>query len=117
VLLVEDHKDVMDFCASVLRENGYTVITAENCAQGLQAFEKESGSIRLALNDVGLPDGSGIELAHELCRRKPGLPVILASGYTDQESLWRSTHENRYDFLQKPYTVLALLQSLKKALV
>ncbi len=63
-----------------------------------------------------LPDRSGIELAQELCRRKPGLPVILASGYTDEKALWPSIHENWYDFLQKPYTVLALLQTLKKAL-
>jgi hypothetical protein len=116
VLLVEDHTDVMEFCSSVLRENGYRVITAENFAQGLQAFEKESGTIRLALNDVVLPDRSGIELARELCLRKPGLPVILASGYTDEKSLWSRTPENRHAFLQKPYTVLALLQALKKAL-
>jgi PAS domain S-box-containing protein len=116
VLLVEDHKDVMEFCAYVLRENGYTVITAENFEQGIRAFEKASSTIRLALNDVVLPDRSGIELADELCRRKPGLPVILASGYTDEKALLSGTHEKRYDFLQKPYTVLALLQTLKRAL-
>jgi len=117
VLLVEDHKDVMEFCASVLMENGYTVITAENFAEGLQAFENECATIRLVLSDVVLPDRSGIELAGELCRRKPTLPVILASGYTDDKPQWPIIHKNQYAYLQKPYTVLSLLQALKKALV
>lgn len=116
VLLVEDHKDVMEFCSSVLRENGYTVIPAENFEQGIRAFEKNSGTISLALNDVVLPGRSGIELASELCRRKPGLPVVLTSGYTDETSLVSGGDKNQYGFLQKPYTVVALLQALKRAL-
>jgi two-component system, cell cycle sensor histidine kinase and response regulator CckA len=116
VLLVEDHKDVMEFCESVLRENGYTVITAENFAEGLQAFEKGNTTIRLVLSDVVLPDRSGIELAKELCMRKPTLPIILASGYTDEKSQWPIIHKSCYAFLQKPYTIVTLLQTLKKAL-
>jgi len=116
VLLVEDHKDVMEFCALVLKENGYTVITAENFTEGLKAFEKQSTTISLVLSDVVLPDRSGIELAKELCSRKPGLPIILASGYTDEKSQWPLIHESCYAYLQKPYTLVTLLQALKKAL-
>jgi PAS domain S-box-containing protein len=116
VLLVEDNKDVMEFCASVLRENGYTVITAENFAEGLEAFEKQSTQIRVLLSDVVLPDRNGIELAQELCRRRPGLPVILASGYTDDKTLQPLIEEHWYAYLQKPYTILALLEAMQKAL-
>ena len=82
----------------------------------MQAFEEAGAAIRLVLSDVVLPDRSGIELAKELCGRSPGLPIILTSGYADKQSEWPVIHESCYSFLQKPFTIVDLLQTLKKAL-
>jgi two-component system, cell cycle sensor histidine kinase and response regulator CckA len=115
VLFVEDSRELMEFCSSVLRQNGYTVITAENFAEGLRAFEKNGAVIRALFSDIMLPDRSGIELAQDLRSRSPGLPVILTSGYADQPVDWSDIQGNCC-FLQKPFSIVALLQALHKAL-
>ncbi len=115
VLLVEDSRELMEFCSSVLRQNGYTVITAENFAEGLRAYEKNGAAIRILFSDIMLPDRSGIELSQDLRSRSPGLPVILTSGYAEQHAAW-SAIQGSCCFLQKPFSIIALLQALHKAL-
>jgi len=116
VLLVEDSRELKEFCASVLQQNGYAVIGVENFAEAQRAFKKKGAGIALALIDVVLPDRSGIELAQDLARRSPGLPIVLTSGYTDQQSQWPIIQDSSFCFLQKPFTIVALLQTLYNAL-
>ena len=78
-------------------------------------FEKNGDAIRILFSDIMLPDRSGIELAQELCSRSPGLQVILTSGYADQHAAWPDI-KGRFCFLQKPFSIVALLQALQKAL-
>lgn len=80
VLLVEDDALVAEMAGDALQELGFDWVGAANVKQtlaltGLDRFD-------FALVDVGLPDGRGDELALELRARRPGFPIILASGYS-----------------------------------
>ncbi|MEW5802534.1 MAG: PAS domain S-box protein [bacterium] len=115
ILVVEDETAVRELFTKMLRENGYTVIGAENTQEALAAFEKEKGQFNLVLSDVVLPDQSGLELIEQLLERQPSLRVLLVSGYPDQKSQWSIIQEQGFRFLEKPFTLPDLLRAVKDA--
>ncbi|HET9429458.1 MAG TPA: PAS domain S-box protein [Allosphingosinicella sp.] len=111
VLLVEDNKHVLAFAEHLLGELQHNVITAESgdCALALI----DSHPIDLLLTDVVMPGMSGIELAHAVRKRFPAIPVVLASGYSD-EILGGSGDE--FEMLRKPFDAASVSRAIDKAL-
>jgi CheY-like chemotaxis protein len=97
VLLVEDNPQVREFAEGLLIDLGCKVMTAENADQALAHLE--SGGIDLVLSDVVMPGMSGVELARHVLEDHPGVPVLLATGYSD-ELLKRGTE---FAVLGKPF--------------
>ncbi|HHL40320.1 MAG TPA: hybrid sensor histidine kinase/response regulator [Deltaproteobacteria bacterium] len=116
VLLVEDEGDVRRFAGRALRENGYVVFDAATAGEAAELFEREDGEFHLVFSDVVLTDRNGIQLVGQLRAVRPGLPVLLCSGYTDHKSQWKSIEEKGYPFLSKPYTLEELLTKVKTAI-
>ena len=82
-LVVEDDNEVAMLTASMLEGLGCSVSRAVNAPAALAALES-GHAVDLVLSDIVMPGGmNGIELARELKRRHPNLPIILATGYTD----------------------------------
>jgi CheY-like chemotaxis protein len=73
------------------------------------------GNIDLAIVDVGLPDGKGDRLAAELRTLYPRLPIVIASGYDNDELRRRFAGDDKVQFIGKPYTQ-ADLQRIVEAL-
>jgi len=67
-------------------------------------------------SDVVLPGINGIELVEQLLVKKPELKALLSSGYMDDKFQWPVIREKGFNFLQKPYTLAELLNSIKEAL-
>jgi CheY-like chemotaxis protein len=80
VLLVDDDPLVLASAAGMLEEMGHAVTEASSGPQAL-AQVREGPPLDLVLTDYGMPGMSGAELAVALARLRPGLPVILATGY------------------------------------
>jgi ligand-binding sensor domain-containing protein/signal transduction histidine kinase/CheY-like chemotaxis protein len=116
VLIIEDEESVLSFARRALKEYGYIVFTAANAFDALDIFEQKNGNFHLIFSDVVLPDKTGIELVNELLLRKPDLRILLSSGYTDQKSQWETINERGFSFLQKPYTLVDLLGTVKKVM-
>lgn len=116
ILIIEDEESVMRFTERALSSSGYQVYTAKNAWEALEVFERQKRQFNLIFSDVVLPDKNGIELVEELLTRKPGLEVLLSSGYTDHKSQWPVIKERGYRFLQKPYSLIELLRTVKQAL-
>ncbi len=112
ILLVEDEEVLREFGATVLEENGYLVLTAESVEEALTIFEREGGDFDLIFSDVVLADQDGIKLVNKLTSLKPGLKVLMSSGYTDEKSKWSVIQERGYPFLQKPYMIADLLKTV-----
>jgi PAS domain S-box-containing protein len=103
VLVVEDDPDVRATASFMLRDLGYAVREASTARAALALLESEA-AVNLVFSDVIMPDGmSGIELARELSVRRPGLPVLLTSGYTAQRVVPEALASG-LRFLRKPYT-------------
>ncbi|MBI5361199.1 MAG: PAS domain S-box protein [Planctomycetes bacterium] len=116
ILLIEDDKMVRNFAVTILEENGYAVSAVENAAEAINLFKKEKGKFDAIFSDVVLPDKNGIQLVEELLTIKSGIPVLFNSGYSDQKLNTHALKKIDAQFLQKPYTVIELMQVMRKIL-
>lgn len=110
VLLVEDNRPVREFAQELLVDLGCEVISAEGAREALEALE--SGTFDLVFTDVVMPETSGVELAWTIRKQKPDLPVLLATGYS--EELLKTDHDFRV--LAKPYDGKSLVEAMAAAL-
>lgn len=116
ILIVEDDENVVEFAKRALTGNGYDVVSTTCHDQALEVFRHEEGAFDMVMSDVVLPGKNGIELVSTLLGLKPELRILLSSGYTDQKSQCGVIQEKGYRFLPKPFTLAALLQSVRETL-
>jgi signal transduction histidine kinase len=112
ILVVDDDSAILALCGRVLR--GYRLLQARSCAEALKQFESEA--VDLVLADAKIPGESGIELLRRLKGRDPGFPVIVMSGFSEQEIVLRSLREGADDFICKQFIQLQLRESIEKVL-
>jgi CheY-like chemotaxis protein len=112
ILVVEDEPEIRRLAERVLRDAGYEVVLVGNAGEAYATFEREGGRFDMVFSDVVLPDENGIAVVEQLVQRKPGLAVLLCSGYTDERSRWQFIAEKKYPFLHKPYPAVELLRTL-----
>ncbi len=112
VLLVEDDAGVRAVTAALLRDRHFQVIEADNAARALEIIDREPG-IELLFTDVVMPGGmDGFQLGKIARERRPGLPVLYATGYAASFS----ATERHADVLAKPYREKDLLVKLRALL-
>jgi two-component system NtrC family sensor kinase len=115
ILLVEDNEDVAEITRGRLDELGYRVTHALDAASALAALERLAGSIDLVFSDIVMPgDLNGLDLARHVRRRHgEGLPVLLATGYSD---VAQTAAQERFLLLRKPYEADEMREAIAKAL-
>ena len=115
ILLVEDHADTAEAMAELLRGQGHEVRVAGSVAEGLAAAEALRGAegVDLLLSDLGLPDGSGLDLMRELGRLH-GIRGIALSGYGMEEDIRKSRDAGFEKHLTKPVSLQALRAVLQE---
>lgn len=116
ILLVEDEQGVRDFAHRALSRNGYFVSRAGCVTDAVRLVEETVIPYDLLFTDVVLPDGNGLELANRLRETQPDLRIVFTSGYSDDKSRWADIRDRGYGFLQKPYPMQKLLDSIAAAL-
>jgi signal transduction histidine kinase len=113
LLLVEDHADTAEALADLLRGRGYQVTMAGSIAKALELANAPDGSrIDLVVSDLGLPDGSGLDLMRELSSRH-GLSGIALSGYGMEDDLRKSHEAGFRKHLTKPVDVRVLEEAIR----
>ena len=109
VLVVEDNTEVGKFATDALAELGYTTKLVGNAMHALEELAVGADRFDAVFTDVVMPGMTGIELAQEIRRRHPDLPVILTSGYSHVLS---ENGSCGFELLQKPYTIEQLSRAL-----
>lgn len=107
-LLVDDEELVRASAAEMLRELGYDVIEASSAEQAIR-FLDEGLRPQILVTDHLMPGMTGAELARELRRRQPGMPVLIVSGYIDLEDIASDLPR-----ITKPFRLLDLATALAK---
>ncbi len=115
VLVVDDEELVRNVAALILKKHGFQVLTA---ADGREAIELASKSrdLSLVLLDMTMPGMDGEQTHRALRELNPGLPVVLSSGFGEQDAA-RRFRENPPDaYVQKPYRVGELVSAIRSVL-
>ena len=111
ILLVEDHDDTVRVMARLLRAHEYEVETACDVASARRIAP--NFAFDLLVSDLGLPDGSGLELMQELRQRRPIL-AIAVSGFGMQEDRARSKAAGFAEHLTKPISFQTLINTIQR---
>jgi CheY-like chemotaxis protein len=105
VLLAEDEEGVREVVGRMLERMGFRVLHAEDGMAALEALDRNTRAVTAVLLDVSMPRMGGSEALRRIRETRPDLPVILMSGYTEQEvasKLLNGDH-GATGFLQKPF--------------
>ena len=101
--------------AAALRHDGYHLVIASSAEEALELSDKHEGPIDLMLTDAMMPGKSGIELSNLMTARRPGLPIIIMSGYTE-ETLPVTGATTPIALLQKPFSPRDLRRRIREVL-
>jgi len=116
VLAVEDDADVRQVATGLLEDLGYRVLLAEDGPQALAVLEAHP-EVDLMFTDIVMPGGmSGIELAAEARRRRPGLKVLYCSGYAEMAVARAGGIDAELELIGKPYRKHELAAKLRRVL-
>jgi CheY-like chemotaxis protein len=105
VLLAEDEEGVREVVGRMLERMGFRVLPAEDGLAALEALERNRRAVTAVLLDVSMPRMGGSEALRLIREHRPDLPVILMSGYTEQEVAGKLLNgdQGAAGFLQKPF--------------
>ena len=113
VLLVEDDKNIASFIRTVLETNGYQVLAAERCQQGLMVFTSHVPD--LVVLDLGLPDMDGEEFIR-IVRQDSTVPIIVLSARMDERDKVSALDLGANDYITKPFGTGELMARVRAAL-
>ncbi len=114
VLIVDDEPAVRRFVSAALTRAGYAVQTANDGAEALARFTAQPDEYGVVILDLTMPVMDGEQAFRELRRLRPGVRVLLSSGYSEQEATGRFAGRGLAGFLQKPYRVGELVAKVQE---
>jgi PAS domain S-box-containing protein len=116
ILLVEDEEVLRRLVSVILHDRGYKVLVASNGSEALEISERHPDPIHLMLTDVVMPKMTVRELTNSLAKLRPQTRVLYISGYTDEAIIHHGVLDDGVDFLQKPFTAVALAKKVREVL-
>lgn len=111
VLIVDDEPAVRRLAKVMVERCGFDTLLAEDGEEALRVFRANQGLVTGVLLDLSMPRMGGRETLRELRRLDPDVPVLLSSGYPEQDPVPGAT-----GFVQKPYRLATLSEALRTAL-
>jgi len=116
VMIVDDEDFVTLLAQRVLTDEGYRVITARDGFQAIDIYRKLKDQINLTILDFTMPVMDGADVFGELLQINPKVPVVLSSGFAEQERLRSMLARGLRGFIPKPYTQQKLLMQIRSVL-
>lgn len=115
VLILDDESSLRTALFRVLDRKGLNVITANKIEEAKILCQGDT-PIDLAIVDLNLPDGDGIEFMSHLKSINPACEVIILTGHATIESAIRATQKGAFHFVTKPFNLEELMSLIEKAL-
>jgi len=116
ILLVDDEEPIVRMEQIMLERLGYQVTARTSSPDALAAFKANPGHFDLVISDRGMPNMTGEQLARELILIKPGIPIIICTGFSDENDVNRAKAMGIKGFLMKPVATGDLATMVRKVL-
>ena len=116
ILLVEDEDQVRNLTRAMLKRQGYRVFDFGSGAEALAFLRGDSEQIDLLISDIVMPHLGGLDLAREAQTLRPGVRLLLMSGYTETSVSAHGLISAGTVFIHKPFTAAALREKVGEAL-
>jgi CheY-like chemotaxis protein len=112
ILVVEDHGDTADMLTALLERSGHHIALATDVASAFGALAR--GDFDLLVSDLGLPDGSGLDLIRQVRASGSAIPAIAVSGYGQASDVAQSRAAGFQDHLVKPIEPTLLFEAIER---
>jgi CheY-like chemotaxis protein len=116
ILVVDDEAILTEIMRKILERLGYEVTARTSSKEALEVFRSEPGRFDAVITDMTMPIITGNELARELMRVRPDIPIILCTGFSDTISADEARAMGIREYLMKPIVASDLAQSIRRAL-
>ncbi|MBI5581720.1 MAG: PAS domain S-box protein [Deltaproteobacteria bacterium] len=116
ILLVDDEKALADIEKQMLNWLGYDVEVRTSAVEALEAFRAKPESFDLVITDLTMPQMTGIKLVRQMIQIRPGVPIILCTGFSDQIDEKQAYSLGIKSFLLKPLVARDLAAAVRRAL-
>ncbi len=114
ILVIDDERIIRETARAILEECGYSVVLANDGEEGLALYQARKNEIKAVVLDLIMPKMSGKEVYRKLKDIDPGVRVLLVSGFRQDERVDDLLRKGVDDFVQKPYTLKKLSNSIYK---
>jgi PAS domain S-box-containing protein len=117
ILVVDDEEAVLELAREFLVRGGFEVVTAGGGREALEILRADAeGRLDAAVLDLAMPDLDGRETLLEMRRLRPGLPVVVASGFDEDASAGSLRSDDFTAFVRKPYEPEQLVEAVRASL-
>jgi CheY-like chemotaxis protein len=116
VLLADDEEAVRVVCKRMLEDMGFDVLTACDGREALAVFRESADQIACVLLDLTMPYLDGDLVLHQIHRLRPEMPVILCSGFSEQQANEKLADADLVAFIQKPFALDDLRHKMARVL-
>ncbi len=116
VLLVDDKEEVLSIFSEGLGDLGYRCITSPGGREAIREFDAVDGAVGVAVIDLIMPEMDGEELFMALRERVPDLPVIIASGYSDNTKAQNLIEAGANAYIRKPFSLSKLVEEIERVI-
>ena len=115
ILLADDEPIVLGLARTILKRQGYRVISAEDGQKALELFQREP-CVDLVLTDVVMPELTGPQLVRQIHSINADVRCIYMSGYTHDQIREKGAEDPGCEYLRKPFTSEMLLSAVRRQL-
>jgi signal transduction histidine kinase/ActR/RegA family two-component response regulator len=116
ILLVDDEEPIVLLEQMMLEKLGYQITVRTSSPDALAAFKANPGNFDLVISDRGMPNMTGDQLAEELISIRPGIQIILCTGFSNENDVNRAKAMGVKGFLMKPVAMGDLAEMVRKVL-
>ena len=117
ILLVDDNENVLDLCKEMLEKLGYSVVTAIDGDEGIEIFREHFDQIVCVLLDLIMPRMDGKETLKTIRSFAVDTPVIITSGYSEEEAAGFFKEYKPDGFIQKPFLLMMLKSKIEEVIM
>jgi DNA-binding NtrC family response regulator len=115
ILVVDDDETIILLEKIMLEKLGYEVTVYANSIDALMLFENEPEYFDMLITDQAMPRLTGEELIKKVISRRPGMPIILNSGYSAEFTREKAISMGVSEFIQKPLNMEQLAQAVRRS--